>query len=104
MTTAGLLAIMSLSEWFAVTVLADLQVIDSYRFSAEPMVGYGGWQYSSATAYSAYNLAEGLCALAALVSFLIAVRGRSARLIVAGYSLLAIPVANLAAYAWRVLS
>lgn len=63
-------AILILSEWFQIGVIADPKEIGEYYFGSETMISHGGWKYQSASVYAWTCFIEGLvyiCVTALLV-------------------------------------
>lgn len=70
-----------LFEWLRIGVIADPKIISRYYFGSEAMVGHGGWQYASASAYAWSALIEGIIILGvSCFTFWVALqsKGRSA--------------------------
>ena len=93
LAVAALLAVVFLSEWVRVAVIADSATVESYHFGSEAMVGHGGWPYRTAALYARTSLVGGLVALVVTGAFVVAVVRRSRVLALVAYGLLVVGLA-----------
>ena len=87
MIISGLLAALFLNEWFTISVIADPEMINSYDFGSEAMVGNSGWHYRTAELYSRTALIEALIALVVTGMFLFAAIRKSKQEVAVAYGL-----------------
>jgi len=66
--------------------LADADVVDSYHFGAESMVGVGGYRYVSRDVYVRSTTVEAICLLVLTVPFVVSLVRRNAFLAVGAYA------------------
>ena len=72
-------AILAVSEWWQIAIVADPNNIAGYNFGSEAMMGTGGWHYASANVYAWSALVEGFVFATALWLLVIAWRTYSWR-------------------------
>ncbi len=82
-----LIAVLFLSEWVNIGVIADPETISKYYFGSDAMVGKY-WYYESAKIYAMSNLVEGLifAGIAALFGYSLFLK--SNKMLLLSYSLL----------------
>jgi len=83
------LAVLFLSEFVSIGIIARPETIAGYDFGSEGMIGAGGWRYRSAQVYALSALAEGILLLSGAGLLLAGVIRRKSAALIAGYILLA---------------
>src|SRR4029077_19761142 len=64
---------------------AGPEVVESYHFGTESMVGEGGWQYTSRSVYVRSAAIEGICLVIAAAPFIVSIVLRRVVWAVGGY-------------------
>lgn len=72
-------------EWARIGVVADPEVVKSYRFGSEAMLDAGGWRYATAQLYATTAPIQGLVAAGLGALFATAAVRRSAAMAVLAY-------------------
>ena len=88
LAVVSLFAVICLSEWFSIGVLAHPETIADYHFGSEAMMYHGGWEYRTAGTYATVNLVEGVVAVSIAALFLLPVLRRSWSWLLLPYSAL----------------
>jgi len=86
-----IIALLFLSEWINIGVIANPEIIDKYYFGSDSMVGKY-WYYESATIYALTALVQGIISSGITVLFVFSLNRNSKKLLVISYSLLGIGV------------
>jgi len=86
-----LIAVLFLSEWVKIGVIADPATIDKYYFGSDSLVGKY-WYYESARIYSSSALVQGLIYAGNSALFCFSLIRYSKKLLILSYSLLGIGI------------
>lgn len=92
-----LIAVLFLSEWVKIGVIADPETIETYHFGSDSMAGKY-WYYESARTYALSALVQGLISLGITALFGFSLFRNSKKLLVISYTLFTIGV--LATLIW----
>lgn len=92
-----IIAVLFLSEWVKIGIIANPEVIDQYYFGSESMAGKA-WYYKSAETYAKSALTQGLVSSVITAIFVFSLIRNSKKMLAVAYSLLVIGV--LATLIW----
>ncbi len=86
-----IIALLFLSEWINIGVIANPETIDKYYFGSDAMVGKY-WYYESAIIYALTALVQGIISAGITSLFVFSLIRNSKKLLVISYSLLGIGI------------
>ncbi len=82
---ALLTSVITFNEWIQIGIIADEEMIESYHFGSEAMIGAGGEKYRSADAYAFSSAKWSLISLTSLILYALGLKKKKRTIIGFGY-------------------